>query len=1194
MATNSRKKWLFSILFVVIAIAFAFIASLPKILSTDWGKNQLTSYLSHSIKGNITIGELQLSWCGPQKISSLVLNDPKDNSIAAVNRIEADVSLLKLIFSNSLPKAFLLDGLSATLLMDQQGNTNLLQAISAPDESDLFLNQKPLAIHLDNVNSSLQRDLKKGSLAFDLSGQTIQGQQSGRFQINLALLDFHDGSIDNLQHLLANDLQGNVKVDANIVEFPIELIEQILAFKGIGTPGFLTKLLGNSIDLSIAQKPSPGSIELEAKAKTPTAEASFTAVLDFLKPSAPLSLNLSGQFGTSDAYVTDLIGSQLDFSIKGSYANNLDIVLGLSSERFKVSDAHFSVRDSIVLAEPAVLEGSLSAQFINTFLDEAIAFRIAKSIPWKLDIAKLSIPFQDFKRLQLGAHLHADDIAVTALPAIGDATLRAIDLHLEQNTPGTLKANLTCSLSQNSPTGPLAVHIGPEVKLAISSLIGTNALLVKELNLNLQSALLNASINGRLSPQNHFVMTTPASIHYILTPATVNAFAFGPELLQPTPVMITIEPHYDGFNLADLNALRLKGVFSLTDLSVLTGKQSQTASLKNVRIPWELDVPKGSLKLSISGTTQLSNQAQGGDLSGIVSVKNMWGAEGLHISESTIDAAITVKQLPVIFLELLEDKEALVTLLGPTLDLDIKGYFSPANTVDQWIEIALQSDGVQAKGAFSLHPQLSLRSSSSPAFARVKLTPSRFAVLQKQWLSPNQELLQLAENVLLELQIPRMDFDWKEMLEGRKEKALKGLALEMNLAADHLKIASAKTRRILDLQPFQATLKTASLNEQVALAINGSLSSGSSSSAPLNIDIAVKNVVTAFKDGAGISALGIHGHLHGEQLPVGVIALLFDPSGQLSLKARALVGETAKMNIQTSINHLQGTVKASLVGESGNFNLDGMLQDGYLTLNSPLTAQAAVTPQLGKYVLEPLLPLLGGMVSADQPIQIVIDPASFAIPLSPFNMNNVQIGQASITMGKVHLTNQGVMRTILALLNEGNRDLISVWFTPLYIQMYQGALTIHRLDFLINDHYPIATWGTIDFPRDRVNMVVGITAKAIAKAFKVPSFGAQEILQLPLRGTLANASLDKTKAAAKISALIAALSGPQGMIVGAVLHIASGGLTEEKPPEPTTKPLPWDNGEDQDGQSSNQTQGSTNPIKQIEKGASNLLKQLFH
>lgn len=126
-------------------------------------------------------------------------------------------------------------------------------------------------------------------------------------------------------------------------------------------------------------------------------------------------------------------------------------------------------------------------------------------------------------------------------------------------------------------------------------------------------------------------------------------------------------------------------------------------------------------------------------------------------------------------------------------------------------------------------------------------------------------------------------------------------------------------------------------------------------------------------------------------------------------------------------------------------------------------------------------------------------------------------------------------------------------------------------------------------------MVVGLSGRALQSAFRVKVPDPDYMMQFPLRGSIGDAGIDKSRAATRIAALTAqAAGGPHGLVLGTVLGIASGVFSDPKPPAPTTDPLPWaDSLGDESSEDSGVQQG-TNPIKGLEKGLEKGLKKFLN
>lgn len=104
------------------------------------------------------------------------------------------------------------------------------------------------------------------------------------------------------------------------------------------------------------------------------------------------------------------------------------------------------------------------------------------------------------------------------------------------------------------------------------------------------------------------------------------------------------------------------------------------------------------------------------------------------------------------------------------------------------------------------------------------------------------------------------------------------------------------------------------------------------------------------------------------------------------------------------------------------------------------------------------------------------------------------------------------------------------------------------------------------------------------------------MLSLPLKGPLANPKLDTKIITAKLAGLAAMATGPQGMLVGALVNLAAGTFSETIP-EPTTQPLPWnvdaENVQGEDQNNKKEEKGISDPTKGLKKEANKIINNLF-
>lgn len=348
--------------------------------------------------------------------------------------------------------------------------------------------------------------------------------------------------------------------------------------------------------------------------------------------------------------------------------------------------------------------------------------------------------------------------------------------------------------------------------------------------------------------------------------------------------------------------------------------------------------------------------------------------------------------------------------------------------------------------------------------------------------------------------------------------------------------------------------------EKVTMNLKGKISEKNFPSIPLNIHTSFEKSTHAhtFFDTIKETLQTIQLDIQSHSLPLGLLCRLSGIQKKMEEKILVLFGKTVEANIHLDIRQLDSQIKATLQSDQGSLHLDGNVSNGILYLNAPFEMTTKVTPELGSVFFSNSLSLLKGMIAGNAPIKIRIDHRKFACPVNKIAPEDVQISQGVIHLGKIIFANEGQLKSISSILDSSNEGMLSIWFTPLYFHMHQGKLIIERMDLLLLDAYPLAIWGNIHFPRDRVNMKIGLSGLALSRSLGISVVDNEGMIQIPFKGSLSKASIDKGAATAKIGALIAQKeNSPQGMLIGAVLGIASGSINEEKVPAPTTSPLPW-------------------------------------
>src|SRR5688572_3388396 len=172
-----------SILFICI-ISFliligAFIGLLPRLMSTSWGQNILTSWINRSIPGQIEIRHLSLQWGSGQELQGFLLRDLDGLPIMGFEKISTDATFWQILNRKLSSQNIELQDLNASIVTDENGISNLQYALGLPAEGYYPLTSS--TILLSDVYAELNRLSNHSPLSLDLKGSTRQGNTTGSF-----------------------------------------------------------------------------------------------------------------------------------------------------------------------------------------------------------------------------------------------------------------------------------------------------------------------------------------------------------------------------------------------------------------------------------------------------------------------------------------------------------------------------------------------------------------------------------------------------------------------------------------------------------------------------------------------------------------------------------------------------------------------------------------------------------------------------------------------------------------------------------------------------------------------------------------------------------------------------------------------------------------------------------------------------
>lgn len=911
--------------------------------------------------------------------------------------------------------------------------------------------------------------------------------------------------------------------------------------------------------------------------------------------------------------LTEAVGNSADISISlQSEKNKLLAALRLKSDFLDIPNFSLVIGKEITLNKPVIAKVYISPKFIEKFAFEgnSNAPRLRDTASAVIKINRLYFPWQsipvtsffpDF--IALDADMTFSSMLLTQLP-FGNVALNDLNLHISGESLSQADCIASCTFSPIEE-GLLYDVLGEQTKITASttlSLAPNQTAAIDSLDLKIASNLARMNMTATLRENNMLTLTAPAVIHYTLTSAALRSLGVSSMdnfLIQhDTPLELKISKSKIPLNLNELSALAIAGDIKVKDLS-LSHRLDQAipqAFLDKLDIRWALDIAARAIRFDFNGDTRLGQQQDQGAFSGNAVIDN-WTQLGktFDFNQAVVHFKAKAYKLPAAFVGAFIKETDLTPLIGDSFETNLSADIDLGSKALGSLVVDLRSELLAGSANFTFNNGVFLNNATQPAQFDLTLTPRGYAALRQQ-LGQGMSDLALSEPAQVKLRLRSLSIPWQPA--SSQPIPFWQSAIDADIYIDKLVGVDNQTQNQVALNAINGRIYSENVSQHTAFNLYAEGQTNSNLQTSLNVIGALEK---GFSDSGTINRNGLSLNLDATltNLPIPLLCQFACLDAKMGQKLDAIIGPNLNAKIKAQLQHMNGPIFIEMKGMHGHTILDGQLYNGTLTLNNNFYAELTVTPQLGRHVFQDLIPFLSGMLGSDQPIKLAIAKEGFALPLQQFTIENISIGSATLELGKVRFSNEGQLAKVLSLLTTASANEVMVWLTPTYFSLNNGLFALQRVDMLISDRYPVAAWGKVNIPADKVNMVIGLSGAAISKAFSVPGIKNSYMLQLPLRGTMKNTSIDKSKAVARLSALVAqSQGGPQGLVLGTVLDIASGNFAEESPPAPTTQPLPWSAMMDE---TNNQTNSITPveeikkivPIEKIGKGAGSLLKKIF-
>jgi hypothetical protein len=1262
MDTNSSNRKKSSVIFKVVGGLIACIAFgamiIPSLASTSWGNHLLKGAINSNIDGQVEFKKLDVSWFGKQSIEDLELKDTNGKQILTIENVNANNSLISLIMSQGSKGSYEIKNLNAHLIQYADGSSNLTDTLSKVATKTAETKNHPISVELSDVNLAAMLSDADLNHSLKLTGKTRQDSQEGSFDINVSFGDLNQK--DLMDGLNAKELE-KIHIQAKADNFPVRLIDEIVGLSKPDLRGLTLAAIGDKISASIKQENQTNAINLKLDVQAPlfqgtlngnikdnvliiqnpsvfrwTIDPKFINEIRKVIPNAPieltrpseasldladtsiyldldqkkkalidlnqsklmsqLSINLSDfVIDGQSQLLSQALGQKLVAKVELDYRKNPQALVELASDKIKMNPMAFNMGSTIKLASPVEIQIPLSSQLINQFALKDQSVQIGDSSPLKINIRNLEFPAKetsDISQWKLALQSTLDQIHFVDSAGNHTFSLQGFDLIADGYSLSQLNLDAKGKvIPANNPLYQNLIGNEANFKLLTTVAIDKKTVDINDVNVKVTSPTLAADFKGKIENFHKIKLSSPAQIHYTLQPSTLYHLGYNDlKLDSPSHIDIVINADKQPIDISNPSLWFLKGQMNVDQINLA----NNAGSILQLSLPWEINALANQISLDMNAHTRLNGVREEGYLNGLLKIKNWVRQNKIDLETTTLESQISLNQFPVAFIEKLSEEKALTDILGHAINVNIHSNVALAEKKSGQFSISFNNSEIQGQGAYEFTPDGALAITNQPTNIRLTLTPAKWNALRGKLDSSAT-----SSNAIVLTSPSALNFNIHEMKLPLNPASFLKANIKSDFSIDRLNIQDKQSGDQVVVSNVKGNIDSPQIDKVVAINLTGQQSQSNSTPLPFNMNMQIQNGFNA-KGDLDMDHLTLSLDSQFQKFPIKLLGQFLSLGSDLSNKLSAMFGQVVDANIQLRVSQMQGPVTANVSGANGSFSLDAKINNGILTLNKNFQTQVKITPELGYVVLKDVFPLASGIIGSENPLTLNIDANGFSAPIKDFSMANLTIGSAYLDLGKVFFKNEGQLASILSLFNTTQTSNLSVWFTPLYVSMQNGRVNFNRMDMLLLNTYPIAAWGTVDIPSDRVNMIIGLTGQALKKGFGIQGVGKNAMLQLPLTGTLSNARIDKSKATAKIAAMVASNHGIEGQLIGTALQIASGGL-EEKAPAPTTNPLPWATDDDSSGQVSNtpssdkkkSKKDKKNPMNQIDEKASDLIRNLL-
>ncbi|MCX6991013.1 MAG: hypothetical protein NTX49_08140 [Chlamydiae bacterium] len=912
-----------------------------------------------------------------------------------------------------------------------------------------------------------------------------------------------------------------------------------------------------------------GSSEITASGRVinPLSDPSGKAVCKLGNVPSALLDAFSGSF-----YPSALLGPLMNAEASLSYASGTSTIeASVKTPSFTMSHSVWTYGTGLQLEKPFALTLTPTARLVQ-LLFPGSQVAAAPSEPIQIKIASMSLPSLDkIDQVKISASIQS--------PLLNFTKMFSFTPYVVKN----LSSEITVSTFDN---------IAVEVKSDRFSVSAAGA--YKE-----KLAL--------------FQMSQPLKASYLVDDSLVESLmplGERPRLAKPAFVHVEIQPGAFPLSGNILSTLNVKGAISADELLIENKVGLPQGTLQQTELVFDYEGKTSFCNIELS--SKLSKEGDSlSMINGSFKASSFLVDGAINTDKLALAGDLTLENVPTSLMEILIAPEApLTTLVGPNFSVkahvetgpDLKEMSFSANSA----YVAASADLSLKNGAISLK--------TAPGKLSITLTPQSYLTLDNFLTKTNSPApFTLGQNSTFAFEIASffVPYGIGPCIQDPNETCVKiGIkeAKIMGKLSNPALSFTDSTKQAVLVKNMQVAFQKMPGDTPILLNMSADASSTStkllSQSGSVAINAEISRIYTP-EGNLDFSHISSKLDVNIQKLPSSVMDLFAHGLGDTSSTFSSVFGSSITAQMSLALEESTGPLKLNINSPSTRASLAGKITRGTLTLSEPIYAQVTMTSELSSFLLKGVNPLSITEIKSKNPITIEVPPTGVSIPLTGFSMQKVMIPTARIELGQISCKNEGNLNIALGLLKSvqlSQNNTLNLWFTPIDLHINQGVVDIERTDILLAETFDIALWGTINPVKNNVDMVLGLTADCLSKAFAITNIPPDYVLQIPMTGTLSDVKINTGKATAKVAALLAwqqaenaggLAGGSTGALFGQLIGKLGALPLNDKNSPPAKRPFPWEKETSANSKELKKKDSAPKPKKTHIKKEDTPLKQLL-